>query len=352
MVRAARLEASAAAASDASAQARARAAAVAARIQSAEATIDAAEARIAIIERLRAEQRAALALKQGPTIRLVAALQSLARRPPALALVQPGSLDDLVHVRALLSSILPIVQARTADLRADLERGRRLRAAADTALAMLKESQTALVTQRNRLAALAVERRNAADRLTGSAMAEQDRAIALGEEARDIVDLIGRIDTDAARRSELATLPGPVMRPARPGDARLRPADADLNEAAQAPYRLPVVGQVVTGLGEVSETGVRARGLTIATRPNAQVVAPTGGRIAFAAPYRGFGRIVIIDHGRGWTTLLTSLAALDVHVGDIVDPGSPIGRAGPDRPTITIELRRGGQPVDIAHLIG
>ena len=350
--RAGRLETAAANASDEAAKARNRSAAVAARIQSAEADIDAAEAQIAIIDRLRVDQRAALAIKQGPTVRLVAALQTLSRRPPALALVQPGSIDDMVHVRAMLSAILPVVRNRTADLRADVARGRQLRAAADSALATLKNSQAALVSQRNQLARLAIERRRAADALTGDAMTEQDRAIALGEEARDIVELMGKIGSDADRRSRLASLPGPVMRPARPSDPRALPPEAQAVEAAQAPYRLPVIGQVITGLGEVSASGVRARGLTIATRPSAQVVAPTGGRIAFAGAYRGFGNIVIIDHGRGWTTLITSLAALDVKVGDPVDQGSPIGRAGPARPTITVELRRGGQPVDIARLVG
>jgi murein hydrolase activator len=349
--RAQRLEAEAAAASDTAAQARARSAALAARVQSAEADIDAAEARIAIIERLRADQRARLAAKQGPTIRLVAALQSLSRRLPALALVQPGSLSDMVHVRAMLATILPVMQARTADVRADVVRGKALRAEADRALLTLRAGQTTLVTERNRLAGLALERRQAADKLAGNAIAEQDRALALGEEARDIGDLIGKIDEGAQVRAELATLPGPVLRPENPGAPRALPADNQFNEAAQAPYRLPVVGRVVTGLGEVSATGVRARGLTIATRPSAQVVAPTGGRVAFAAPYRGFGNIVIIDHGRGWTTTITSLAALDVKTGDTVDPGSPLGRAGDSRPTITVELRRNGVPVDVARVV-
>lgn len=346
-----RLERAAAQASDDASRARARSAAVAARIQAAEADITAAETRIAIIEQLRAQQRARLAEKQGPTVRLVAALQSYARRPPALALVQPGSVGDLVHVRATLAAILPVVQSRTADVRADVARGQALRRQADLALAGLRSSQASLVEQRNRLASLAIERRRAADALTGNAMAEQDRAIALGEQARDIVDLIGRIDDEAARRARLETLPGPVLRPAIPGAPRALPQATDVQQAAQAPYRLPVIGRVVTGLGEVSDTGIRARGLTIATRPGAQVVAPTGGRIAFAAPYRGFGNIVIIDHGRGWTTLITSLAALDVKPGDTVDQGSPIGRAGNDRPTVTVELRRNGTPVDIARIV-
>ena len=183
-------------------------------------------------------------------------------------------------------------------------------------------------------------------------MTEQDRAIAMGEEARDITELMTGIDNATALRARLEALPGPILRPAQPAAARSLPAAAAPATAAIPAYRLPVVGRVVTGLGEVSDAGVRARGLTIATRPDAQVVAPTSGRIAFAGPFRGYGKIVVIDHGLGWTTLLTSLAALDVKVGDTVDAGAPIGRAGQDRPTITVELRRRGTPVDIARLAG
>ena len=350
--RAAQLERAAASAADEASRARSAAAAVAARIQLAEADIDAAEARIALIERLQAQQRARLATRQQPTVRLLAALQTMARRPPALALVQPGSFSDMVHVRAVLATVMPEVRTRTAALRTEVERGRELRRAADGALAQRKAGQQNLVVQRQRLAMLEAQRRLAARQLSGSAMVEQDRAMAMGEEARDIVDLMGRIGDAASVRARLESLPGPVLRPRLPGAERALPADTVGSGPRIPAYRLPVVGAVVTGLGEVSETGVRARGLTIATRPNAQVVAPTSGRIAFAGPFRGYGNIVVIDHGLGWTTLLTDLGTLDVKVGDQVDQGSPVGRAGADQPRITIELRRRGQPVDIARLAG
>lgn len=350
--RATRLEAAADAANDEAAKLRATAAAVAARIQSAEADIDTAEARIAIVERMRAAQRARLAERQVPTVRLIAALQTMARRPPALALLQPGSIRDIVHVHAVLASVLPVVRARTADLRADVERGRQLRAAAGSALANKRSAQERMVTQRRQLVALEARKRIESSRYATGAMAEQDRAIAMGEEARDITDLMGRIDDAATVRARLEALPGPILRPAQPSAVRGLPSDAPAATASIPAYRLPVVGQVVTGLGEVSDAGIRARGLTIATRAGAQVVAPTSGRIVFAGPFRGYGSIVVIDHGLGWTTLLTSLAALDVKAGDTVDPGAPIGRAGPDRPTITVELRRRGTPVDIAKLAG
>lgn len=350
--RATKLEAKAAAEQDRVEKAMAESAAIASRIQSAEADIAAGEARIRLIERLRTGQRARLAAKQEPAVRLLAALQTMARRPPALALVQPGSTSDLVHTRAVLSTMLPVLRTRTAGLRSDIEAGRRLRADADRAQAALAQSQTRLKGEQAELARLAAEHRRVAQRFASSAMIEQDRAIAMGEKARDIVDLMGQLSVDAGQREDLESLPGPILRPALPGAPRAAPVDTRTAGNNRLPYRIPVLGRVVSGLGEVSAAGVRARGLTIATRPSAQVVAPNDGRIAFAGPYRGFGKIVIIDHGGGWTTLITNLAALDVAVGDGVVQGSPIGRAPAADPRVTVELRRGSRPIDIAHLVG
>jgi murein hydrolase activator len=350
--RAERLESIAADQMSGAEAARSRAAAVASRIQAAEADISAAESRIALIERMRAEQRAQLAAKQEPAVRLMAALQTLARRPPALALVQPGSVSDLVHVRAVLAGLVPRLRARTADLRAEIDRGRALRADAGRALAALEVSQQRLATQRSQLLTLSAARRTEAERTTGSALIEQDKAMALGEKARDIVDLMDRLSVDGEVRERLFDLPGPTLRPAKPGDSTDLPATAAPATGAGLPYRLPVSGTVIAGLGEVSSDGVRSRGLTLATRPGAQIVAPSGGTVTFAGKYGGYGTIVIIDHGRGWTSLITSINGLDVRVGDSVIQGSPIGRAGNDNPTVTVELRQKNQPVDITQLIG
>lgn len=346
------LEAKAAAARGQSDRALAESAALASRIQSTEADIAAAEARIRLIERLRAVQRARLAARQEPAVRLLAVLQTMARRPPALALVQPGSTRDLVHARAVLASVLPLLEQRTAGLRSEVAASRRLRAEADSAVSALAASRERIKAQRARLIQLAAVHRREAQRFATSAMVEQDRAIALGEKARDITDLMSRLGADAQQRQQLESLPGPILRPTLPGAPRAAPVETPATTGDRLAYRLPVAGHIVAGLGEVSGTGVRARGLTIATRPAAQVIAPNDGRIVFAGPYRGYGSIVIVDHGGGWTTLITGLAALDVAVGDAVVQGSPIGRAGAADARITVELRRGNRPIDIAHLVG
>ncbi|CAA9528055.1 MAG: hypothetical protein AVDCRST_MAG23-746 [uncultured Sphingosinicella sp.] len=348
--RSSQLEQEARAATSEVARSRADAAALAARIQAAEAQITAAETRIRIIENLRAEQRARLARDQGPVVRLTAALQTMARRPPALALVQPGTLDDVVHVRSLLASTLPIIRERTADVRAEIEAGNKLRRQADLAVEALQRSQDELQRQRVALARLEARQRQRSESLAESAIFESDRALALGEDARDLTELMGTLEYQARLRRSLAALPGPVLRPAIPGQAPL-PQPNEASEPQAPRYRLPVEGRLVTGTGEISEAGVHARGLTFEPRPGAQVTAPAAGRIVYAGPFRAYGTIVIVEHGGGWTSLVTDLANVTVKVGDAVQLGSPIGRAGGKRARVSVELRRNGRPVPIAPLL-
>ncbi|MDT7534190.1 peptidoglycan DD-metalloendopeptidase family protein [Sphingobium sp. SA2] len=350
--RSARLEQQASVARDDAEQARRRAAATAARIQQAEADIQAAQARIAIIARMQRAQAARLAARQEPVVRLTAALQMMARRPMALALVQPGSVTDAVHMRAVLGQILPVIQQRTAGLRAELARSRALRATAQQAASALTQAQADRRERQAALAALETQKRLAARDYRANAGLESERALALGERARDIVDLMDRLEDAGDLRERLAALPGPLIRPARPDQTGAPAPETVRATGGPPPYRLPVIGQLVTGMGEVNDGGVRSRGLSLVTQPGAQTVAPTAGRVAFAGPYRGYGQILIIDHGQGWTTLITGLHRVTAQVGDTVRQGDPVGITGQGRPTVTIELRRNGRPVDIVPLVG
>jgi len=338
------LEREAAAAIGEAAKARAAASAVASRIQAAEADLTAAETRIRIVEGLRARQRARLAERQEPVIRLTAALQTMARRPPALALVQPGSVENVVHVRSLLASTLPIIRERTAGLREEIRAGDRLRRQADLAKAALAAGQRELRTQRLALAKLEENQRLRSMTLANSAIAEGDRALALGEEARDLSALMGTREYQARIRSRLLQLPAPMPRPGTVPEPPRR--------ASSSPrYVLPVEGRLVTGMGEISEAGVHARGLTFEASSGAQVVAPRDGRVAYAGPFRGYGRIVILDHGGGWTSVVTNLANIAVEVGDQVAMGAAIGSTGSGDTRVTVELRRNGKPFPITPLI-
>lgn len=343
--RARRLEQQAAAATGAAARAHAQAAIAAARIQAAEAGITAAETRIRIIENLRAEQRARLAERQEPVVRLTAALQTLTRRPPALALVQPGSLDEVVRVRSLLAATLPIIRARTASLRQEIRAGNALREQAQMAVASLVTGQEELKKQRLALARIEAQARQRSRSLAESAMFESDRALAFGEEARDLAQLVGTRQYQSQVRRSLAELPQPLL---RPGDSA---ASAKPRPAGEPDYLLPVQGRLISGMGELSDAGVHARGLTFEARSYSPVIAPASGRIAYAGPFRAYGDIVIIEHPGGLTTLVTNLGSLEVERGQAVAKGAPIGRTGPNRPRVIVELRRNGAPVAITPLV-
>lgn len=327
-------------ATSAAARARAESEALAARIAAAEAGLTAAERRIAIVQRQQEAQRARLAVRQQPLVRLTAALQTMARRPAALALVQPGSMQDTVHVRSLLAATLPEIRRRTAALRAEVAAAETSRNRAEQARRALVDSREALRTRRIELAAFEAQQRDRSSELAGLALSEGDRALVFGEEARALARTLGTREYQAQLGASLAELPGPVPRPGGPGEAPPR-----------LPYLLPVEGRVVTGVGEISDGGVHSRGLTLAPAANARVVAPAAARVVHAGPFRSYGNVVILDHGRGWMSVITNLDRLDVAQGQSVRPGAMLGRAGPNSPQVTVELRRAGRPVPLAQLI-
>ncbi len=348
--RAEALNAEAREATEAQEQTQAQAAALAAEIQQSEAQIQAAEARLALIATQRAELDARLAEKSQPLTRLAAALQNMARRPLALSALRPGSLKDTVYVRAVLSTTMPEIRNRTEGLREDIAEAEALKAQTELALEELRAGEGALEERRAQLNALAAQQRIATRQVRGAAARENERALVLAEQARDLDTLVGQLDAATSLRKELAQLPGPIMRPARPEDARveIRPGIALGGAPSGGPpqLQLPVQGRTVTGFGERSADGLRSAGLTLAPRGGAQVVAPARGRIAFAGPYRGYGEIVIIAHSDGWTSLVTGLASAEVQAGDEVIGGSPLGIAGTQNPRITLELRREGTAVN------
>ena len=119
----------------------------------------------------------------------------------------------------------------------------------------------------------------------------------------------------------------------------------------------PVAGQIIARFGQGE--GVMSRGLVYAAVAGADVFAPFDGKIAYAGPFRGYGKVALIDHGRGYHTLLTGLDRIDVTVGDWVLGGEPLGAlgqgvsrkagrrgSGAGAPKLYVELRKNGEPVD------
>jgi len=113
---------------------------------------------------------------------------------------------------------------------------------------------------------------------------------------------------------------------------------------------MPVRGQLVLAYGQQA-TGAESasKGISIATRTKAQVVAPYDGQVVYAGPFRGYGQILIIEHGGRYHTLLAGLERIDAVTGQWILAGEPIGiMGGPQErsPELYLELRHAGQPVN------
>lgn len=313
-------------------------AALAAEIDAANAQIAAARARIAIIATEQRRQKAALGEASEPLLRLSALLQKMTRQPVAVMMTQPGDRRDYVHLRATMAAIQPAIERRTVALRRQIAAQRELRLQELVAIRSLNSASKDLAKRRTALAAMENQNRDKATMLGADAALEYERAIGQGERARDLVE---RIDADRDSAQNAAAL-AELDVPAPKGQAKVQTSRA---------YILPVPGRLVSGFGELNPTGYRERGIRLAVMPSAQIVAPASGKITFAGRYRSFGNIIIIEHGGGWTTLVTNIEQLGVASGASVAQGATIGRAGADAPEIMIELRRYGRTIDVLALI-
>ena len=127
---------------------RAEQAAAAQNIEAGEARITAADTQLRLASAYVAAHRQRLAEEQQPVASLLAGLAVMAQRPPLLAIANQGSTDDLVKVRILLDSTIPLIRRRTAMLSAQLGEGQRLEQAAASARAELVQSRQDLVGRR------------------------------------------------------------------------------------------------------------------------------------------------------------------------------------------------------------
>lgn len=307
--------------------------AAASAILAAEARLSAASADLAQARSAVAGARARLAERQRPVATLVSAMVALERRPPLLALADGGSVEDLVRARALLATVMPYIRRRSAALQAELDRARALETRARQSLAALDDSRLALERERRRFAALeseALARAGAA----GSAALEAGDQLILADE--DIARL-ENAGTEAAqsRRIALALARVPSAPPAPSPVAAPRPPLA---------YRLPAAADVIDGEGAVSATGIRSRGIRLATRRGAPIVMPAAGRIVFSAPFRSHDGVIILDHGGGWMTMLVGARA-EHQRGAHLPAGAPLGVALGE---MVVELTRSGRPLSPA----
>lgn len=200
---------------------------------------------------------------------------------------------------------------------------------------------------------------------------QRARARVLGRIARDIEQQqrqIGTLRRDEARLTRLVDqLAKVIARTPRPrasrevpprfepkpqNDRLPQPADEEGSFARlKGRLALPVRGELANRFGSPrQDSGLMWKGLFIAARGGEDVRAIAGGRVVFADWLRGFGNLLILDHGEGYMSLYGYNETLYKRVGDIIRAGERIAAVGnsggqPDS-GLYFEMRHEGRPFD------
>jgi len=168
---------------------------------------------------------------------------------------------------------------------------------------------------------------------------------------------IGRLKRDEERLAKLVErIARELAVPAKPGQGKRVDRAADASNAAQPFERLkgrlqlPVKGELMNQYGASREEGANWKGLFIRSVSGETIHAVADGRVVYADWLRGFGNLLILDHGKGYMSLYANNEALLSQVGDRVRGGDPIARVGASggqgESGLYFELRRDGKPFD------
>jgi septal ring factor EnvC (AmiA/AmiB activator) len=291
----------------------------------------AAEHRLALARDEEAAAQSQLDALQGELGPRLRARSRLGRLPELRLLAASASLAELVKRHALWNRVVAHDLSLLGDAQRALEARERARAARER--------------EAGRLAALARE----AQRRRDVAAARRDDHRTLLSAIRNARSLHERAAVEAgAQEGKLAEFVA-ALPPATPG-APLHTGFEQLR--GKLPH--PVAGTVEVGFGRVVNprfnTVTVQKGLDIRASAGADVRAVAPGRVAHAGWFKGYGNLVIVDHGDGYHTLVAHLASMSTAMGEEVQPGSLLGTVGETGslkgPYLYFEIRERGRPVD------
>jgi len=340
------------------------------RVQALEAKIDETEIRMRALSTDEAAIRASLVERSGILAEVLAALQRMGHRPPPALLVRPE--DALTSVRSaiLLGAVVPSLRGAAEKLTSDLVHLIALGTEINRERDRLSADAVAMAEDRARIRLLIRQKQNKRAASAEALADEERRAAILADQATSLHDLIALMEKEiaaavrAAAQAEQAAIAAARsaddQRPSSLGGAgRLAPTIAFADARGLLPR--PANGRQFRKFGEKDDLGAIAEGISIATRPSAQVNSPTDGWVVYAGPFRSYGQLLIINAGGGYHILLAGMERIDVQLGQFVLAGEPVAAMTTPRlasaeargigvtlPVLYIEFRKDGTSIDPA----
>ncbi|WP_312002504.1 murein hydrolase activator EnvC family protein [Bradyrhizobium hereditatis] len=339
---------------------------IATQVRSIETRIGETEGRLRPLDAREQQVRASLDSRRSEIVEVLAALQRAGRRTPPALLVRPEDALQSLRTAMLLGSVVPELRGRAEKLTADLTELVNLRKTIATERDILARDRDRLKDDQIRLAALVDERQRKQSAIEKDMEAEGARAVNLSRQVDSLQGLIAKMEQDlksAAKAAATASLQGA---PAAPGGkpnlgalkdpARLSPAIAFAS--AKGLFAFPVNGRKIRDFGGSDGAGGVEKGISLATRPGAQVTTPCDGWVVYAGPFRSYGQLLILNAGGGYHVLIAGMERISVNIGQFVLTGEPVATMGTtsqvasilattaSQPVLYVEFRKDGTPID------
>lgn len=220
---------------------------------------------------------------------------------------------------------------RIEELLVDLADLAKVQQAIEAQLAQIETTRTERNGESQRLQTEKSEREVLIDTLDRDLKDQAARLAALGKDEAALVELLERL------RDVFADIP-----------KQLKAAEPFADRRGRLPW--PLAGKIAVGFGSSDDSGRAISGIVVAAASGTEVRAVSHGRVAYADWLKGYGLILILDHGDGYMSLYGYNETLLKDVGDWVDTGEPIATAGTSggrrNAGVYFELRARGKPLD------
>jgi murein hydrolase activator len=335
---------------------------VADKVRVVEDRISETETRLRPLDAREQEIRASLKARRSEVVEVLAALQRAGRRTPPALLVRPEDALQSLRTAMLLGAVVPELRARATSLTNDLGELVALRKMIATQRDRLAADRNKLKDDQSRLAALIDERQRQQAAVEKDMAAENARAMALARQVDNLQGLITRMEQEVKSAAKAAAAAN------QPGAAKNDPAAA-LNDpnrksppiafaSAKGLLKLPVSGTKIRDFGSSDGAGGSEKGISLATRPGAQVTTPCDGWVVYAGPFRSYGQLLILNAGGGYHVLIAGMERISVNIGQFVLTGEPVATMGAmsqvasilatnaSQPVLYVEFRKDGTPID------
>ena len=305
-------------------------------IQSNEKTLQELETRIVRLEGEKSLFRYVLVKNHKSIGDLILALERIRRVPPEAMIAKPGAPYKTAQSALLMGDIIPLLHKKAQSLKENLENLDRISADLEAKKEVALKASQSLEDEHEKLAEMAEKRERLFADTHADLETEKANVKRISKESRNLADLVLRLNESREKQRAEAPIQKKPEKKIAVGQARL-----------------PISGIIRTRYDQPDSFGAPSKGISIEGREGALVVAPMGGTVRFAGHFKNYGNIVILEHEKGYHSLIAGLEKIDTVVGQGVSAGEALGllhkaSTPGERPALYYELRLDGRPVNPA----